>query len=163
MTRYLCIGQLAERTGLARSTIRYYETAGLLRKAQRAENGYRLYDDADVDRLRFVRRSKRLGLSLQEIKSLLPLAEEGQCDPLREKVALLIQEKLRDTASRIGELQEFQRDLERRFARLQHSSNHGSTCTCQNFDPGCECLPVTSGEPLDIPVELKAYNLSGRR
>ena len=157
MTKNLRIGELAQRTRLTSPTIRYYETLELLPKPQRAENGYRLYGKADVDRLGFIQRGKRLGLSLEEIGGLLPLAQEGECDPLRQKVEKLIREKLRETAAKIAELQIFQRDLEHRFARLQHRSAHEHSCTCQDFDPSCECLPVTSEEALDIPATLKVY------
>jgi MerR family copper efflux transcriptional regulator len=66
----LTIGRLADRAGLHVETIRYYEKRGLLASPRRSHAGYRLYDDADVWRLDFIARAKRLGFTLGEIHDL---------------------------------------------------------------------------------------------
>lgn len=71
------IGELAERTGTTTKTIRYYESIDLLAEPVRTDSGYRRYDDAAVDRLRFIRQAQRSGLSLMEIKSILELKDAG--------------------------------------------------------------------------------------
>ena len=64
------IGRLAELAGVHVETIRYYERRGLLAEPTRSTAGYRLYDDADLWRLEFIARAKRLGFTLAEITEL---------------------------------------------------------------------------------------------
>jgi len=64
----MTIGRLAEQAGVNIDTIRYYERNGLLPAPQRRASGYREYALADIERLRFIRRSKALGFTLAEIK-----------------------------------------------------------------------------------------------
>ena len=65
------IGEVAERTRLSLRTIRYYEEVGLVTPSSRTAGGFRLYSEADVERLRLVRRMKPLDLSLEEMKDIL--------------------------------------------------------------------------------------------
>src|ERR1700730_9275063 len=67
------IGDLSHRTGCNIETIRYYERVGLLPHPPRSPSRYRLYDSDDVRRLAFVRRSRELGFSLDEVRALLAL------------------------------------------------------------------------------------------
>jgi MerR family mercuric resistance operon transcriptional regulator len=69
------IGVLSRRSGVNVETVRYYERAGLLPKPARSFGGYRLYRPSDVDRLRFIRRARDLGFSLDEVRRLLDLAD----------------------------------------------------------------------------------------
>ncbi len=64
------IGELASRVGLTERTIRYYEELGLLESVKRLDGGVRVYTDDDVRRLRYIRKLKTLGLSLQEMLEL---------------------------------------------------------------------------------------------
>ncbi len=72
------IGELADHVGVNPKTVRYYEEIGLLPPADRRASGYRDYTDDDVERLRFVRTARRLGLSLPEISEILTLRERGE-------------------------------------------------------------------------------------
>ena len=74
---YYLISQLASTLGLNSKTIRYYETIGLLPQPQRSESGYRLYTQADVERLGFIQKAKTLGCSLEEISEILKMREDG--------------------------------------------------------------------------------------
>ena len=65
------IGDLAESTGTAVETIRFYEREGLIPAARRAENNYRVYTDAHVERLAFIRHCRNLDMTLDEIRTLL--------------------------------------------------------------------------------------------
>lgn len=85
------IGELAQRTGLASSRIRFYERIGLLKAVKRQENGYRSYPDDAVLALKLIAAGQRAGFSLDELRALLPsdLAswEHGPLlDTLRQKV-----------------------------------------------------------------------------
>ncbi|WP_405182222.1 MerR family transcriptional regulator [Nocardia sp. NBC_01377] len=67
----LQIGQVAERTELSPKTIRHYDEVGLVQPSARSRGGFRLYTEADVDRLLVIRRMKPLGFTLAEMKRLL--------------------------------------------------------------------------------------------
>ncbi len=67
------IGELAERSGIPASTIRYYEKEGLLPKAQRGANGYRVYHDNALERLDLIQLGQKLGFSLDAIRSITAL------------------------------------------------------------------------------------------
>lgn len=72
------IGQAAKRSGLTAKMLRYYESIGLITPSSRGENGYRHYDDGDLQRLSFVRRARELGFSLEEVGRLLALWQDRQ-------------------------------------------------------------------------------------
>lgn len=72
------VGELAAQAGVTAKTVRYYESIGLMPEPPRTPSGYRIYDDAAVDRLAFVRDAQATGLSLDEISSVLELKEAGQ-------------------------------------------------------------------------------------
>ena len=69
----LTIGQAAASSGVPPKTIRFYEEVGLVKPAERLANRYRAYDESNVQTLRFIRRARDLGFSLQEIDKLLAL------------------------------------------------------------------------------------------
>jgi DNA-binding transcriptional MerR regulator len=75
----LTVSGLARKAGISPHTVRHYERVGLLPAASRSGGGYRLYDAAILDRLRFIRGAKRVGLRLQDIAELLDVMDRGQC------------------------------------------------------------------------------------
>jgi MerR family copper efflux transcriptional regulator len=97
----LTIGKLAREAGVGIDTVRFYERAGLLPKAQRTASGYRLYEPGDADRLRFIRRAKALGFSLDEITELLQL-NSGK--GTRASVRKLAQRRLDDLNQKLAEM-----------------------------------------------------------
>ncbi|WP_061960936.1 helix-turn-helix domain-containing protein [Demequina flava] len=75
------IGAVAERTGLSLRTLRHYDEVGLVTPSGRSEGGFRLYTDADVERILLVRRMKPLGFTLEEMGDLLGLASTLESNP----------------------------------------------------------------------------------
>jgi Predicted transcriptional regulators len=63
----LRVAELATRAGVAASTVRFYERAGLLSPARRAVNGYRIFDESALEELAFIQRAKAIGMSLEDI------------------------------------------------------------------------------------------------
>jgi MerR family mercuric resistance operon transcriptional regulator len=111
----LRIGELAAGGGTSADTVRYYERVGLLGTPARTASGYRAYTQADLGRLQFIRRAKRRGLALDEIRGLLGLAEEGECHPLRRHVAELLRRKMDECDAQQAELQAFRASVEERY------------------------------------------------
>ena len=68
------ISQAASATGLTSKTIRFYEEQGVIPPAQRANNGYRVYSDKQLERLRFIKRARDMGFSLEESRDLLQIS-----------------------------------------------------------------------------------------
>jgi Cu(I)-responsive transcriptional regulator len=69
------IGEAADTTGVPAKTIRYYESAGLLRPA-RSEGNYRVYGEREIQMLRFIQKARRLGFSVKEVENLLLLWQD---------------------------------------------------------------------------------------
>lgn len=88
------IGELSLRTGVSMQAIRYYERIALLPEPCRAENGYRVYDDLDIDRLKFVTRARQLDFSLDDIAEILTFRErnEAPCSIVMEVMVQQIDE-----------------------------------------------------------------------
>jgi len=107
------ISEVAERTGFSRSTLRFYEDVGLIVPAGRSRNGYRSYDDRDLERLRFIARSKRLGLSLDDITGLVELFDLDECAPVQKRLRALLMAKRRDLAEQMSELNSLSGELAR--------------------------------------------------
>jgi MerR family copper efflux transcriptional regulator len=97
----LQIGEVAENVGLSLRTVRYYEEVGLVTPASRSEGGFRLYSDADVERLRLLKRMKPLGLSLEEMRELADLIERSELPAgLRKRDLRTLVDSLRSYAAR---------------------------------------------------------------
>jgi len=98
----LTIGVLAKLAGVAVDTIRYYEREGLLKPPERKASGYRQYDEAAVERVRFIRRAKKLGFTLGEIKNLLLLETDRENGVLGVKIRA--HERIHELDMRIAEM-----------------------------------------------------------
>jgi Hg(II)-responsive transcriptional regulator len=119
------IGQLAQHTGVAIDTVRYYERQGLLPQPQRRASGYRHYGEHDISRLRFIRRAKELGFSLQEIAELLALSHARDTDVARIKA--VSEKKLQDVERRIREPVRVRDGLR---SLVEHCPGQGDPAAC---------------------------------
>lgn len=121
------IGQLAVETGFTPKTIRYYEAIGLLPEPRRRPSGYRMYDERARQRLTFVERAKRLGLSLDEIRGVLVLHETGTEPCLH--VRSLLDAQIARVDDALEQLTAFRRQLVRlRSSTPARSENAAAVC-----------------------------------
>jgi len=104
------IGEAAAATGVSAKMIRHYEQTGLIPRASRTFAGYRLYADADLHRLRFIKRGRALGFSIKQIEALLGLWNDASRESA--EVKRLAKAHADDLGRRIDEMQAMRRTLE---------------------------------------------------
>jgi DNA-binding transcriptional MerR regulator len=114
-TAELTLGRLARTCGLARTSLLHYESLGLLVPARRSAAGYRLYGEAELERLRSIRRYREAGLSLVAIKELLLSASSTSSSNGKGSAALL-EARLLDICGEMERLRQQQRQLARLLA-----------------------------------------------
>jgi Cu(I)-responsive transcriptional regulator len=104
------IGEASAATGVSAKMIREYERSGMIPAAQRTFAGYRLYNDADLHRLRFIKRARNLGFPLKQVEVLLNLWNDR--DRSSADVKALAQRHAGELRARITEMQAMQKTLE---------------------------------------------------
>jgi len=131
------IGELGERCGVSPKTIRYYESIGLLAEPDRTASGYRMYPEASVERLRFIRDAQSTGLSLAEIASILELKSSGEqsCS----HTLALIERHVESIDAQLGQLKSARRELAEMAARARELDQ--SACTDPNR---CQVISATT-------------------
>ncbi|MDE3135300.1 MAG: MerR family DNA-binding transcriptional regulator [Acidobacteriota bacterium] len=132
MGKRLTVSTLAREAGVSTRAIRYWESLGLLPRASRTHTGYRVFPPKAEDYVRFIRKSKAIGLSLREMREVLRLARAGQC-PCKE-VMRWTEERMRNIESEIQSLSETLARLKRATREWQRSANCspeecGEVCT----------------------------------
>jgi MerR family copper efflux transcriptional regulator len=125
----LTIGTLAERSSVGVETIRFYERQGLLPKPARTVSGYRSYPHDAVERVRFIRRAKELGFTLEEIGELLALkvSHGKSCESVRQRAL----NKVTDIDRKVKDLRKMRRALD---ALVQRCSGHEGMDDCTILD-----------------------------
>jgi DNA-binding transcriptional MerR regulator len=141
------ISQLAEQAAVPVSTVRYYERIGLLGSPSRSAAGYRDYDDEASTRLLFIAKSRRLGLTCDQVAELLPVWAGVDCVSAHSRVSHLIDDKRVEIAGRIAELTAYAAQLDEAKAALEDSPPPEVCCD----DLTC-CVPTgaVGSQPVDI-------------
>ena len=143
----LNIGQAASASGVSAKMIRHYEGVGLLPEAHRTDAGYRQYADSDVRTLRFIRHSRDLGFSLQEIATLVGLWQD-RSRPSREVKAL--------ARKHIEELDAKAQELLAMKSALEH------LVQCCRGDDRPDCPIIDSLESADPVARVQTGSAAGK-
>jgi len=122
----LTVNELARQAGVSPHTVRYYDRVGLLPTPPRSPSGYRLYTPELVERLRFIRGAKHLGLRLQDIAQLLEVMDRGEC-PCGDTESVL--------HGRLAEIDEEIAGLARLRDELARLLDAHPAATCADTDP----------------------------
>ncbi|MDA4844171.1 MerR family transcriptional regulator [Hoeflea poritis] len=119
------IGQASKLSGIHVETIRYYEREGILPRAEREQNGRRVYTKDDIVRMRFVRQCRDLGFPIRDTQALLMLTvEQTPCD----RAQSIARKNLEAVREKISELSALERELDVLVS------------SCRSNDPGCALL-----------------------
>ena len=148
------IGQASEASGVSAKMIRYYEETGLIPKAVRRDSGYRDYGDADVHRLRFVRRARDLGFTVEQIAGLLSLwSDRARASADVKALALGHVAALKD---KVAEIQRMVSTLDS-LAQSCHGDNRPDCPIIDGLAEGSRPAPVKTaprrfGRPGETPA-----------
>jgi DNA-binding transcriptional MerR regulator len=122
MSKLYRIGELSRASAVNLETIRYYERIGLLQQPARDVSGYRCYQEQDVRRLGFIRRGRELGFSIDELRTLLELADHPN-SPCAE-ADQLARSHLQQVNERIADLQQMRDVLEKLVGCSSSNAEH---------------------------------------
>jgi DNA-binding transcriptional MerR regulator len=135
------IGDAAAQSGVSATNIRYYEKEGLIAPQARGDNSYRLYTDADVHRLRFIRLCRAMDMSLDEVRTLLGLDLTLKADCATARDAL--DGHLEHVRARLAELRALEKDLKALRDR------------CDGTDALCHTIEALHERADALPVQAK--------
>jgi len=138
------IGQAASASGVSAKMIRYYESIGLIPKTVRTEAGYRVYSDHDVHTLRFIRRARDLGFSVEQIADLVSLWRDRERASKDVKAIAL---------GHVAVLERKIRELQEMASTLKHLADN----CCGDSRPHCPILEeLASDDPLPVHARTEA-------
>jgi Cu(I)-responsive transcriptional regulator len=138
------IGQAASESGVSAKMIRYYESIGLIEPAARTGAGYRVYSEADVHTLRFIRRARDLGFSVEQISNLLALwRDRSRASAEVKRIAL---EHVEELERRMRELADVSETL-RHLARTCHGDDRPDCPILNELSAGRAGEPRPAGKP----------------
>jgi Cu(I)-responsive transcriptional regulator len=141
MNASMNIGQAAKASGVSTKMIRHYESVGLFPEASRTDSGYRQYTDKEVHTLRFIRHSRDLGFSIEQIRELLGLWQNRR-RPSRQVRAL--------AQAHIEELEDKLKEIQAMKATLEHLVH----CCHGDERPDCPIIDTLAEEAM--PMALRA-------
>jgi MerR family transcriptional regulator, copper efflux regulator len=143
------IGDAAAATGISAKMIRYYEETGLIGAALRTYSGYRVYQDKDIQTLRFVRRARDLGFTVKQIEDLLTLWHDRSRASADVKTI---------AQGHVAELQKKMLELQEMIGTLEHLARN-----CQgDHRPDCPILSTLGSEGLQEAVPVKRKSVLGK-
>jgi DNA-binding transcriptional MerR regulator len=148
------ISQLAERSGVPATTLRFYESAGLI-TADRTPSGYRSYGQDAVRRLAFIGAAKHLGLPLEEISELLAVWQTGACVEVKADLRPRIAARLVQAEQRASEIAAFTASLRSALEHLDALPDRTTRC-----DPECGFLNHSAAAPA-AAIATAAANAAG--
>ena len=146
---------------MAPSTVRFYERAGLISPARRAQNRYRMFDESALDEIMFVQRAKGIGMSLEDIADLVAAWPTGKCQSLQARLRAYVTGRIGEIHKQQAELSAFEHQLQTVHSRLSaHDPGPdecGRGCYCEtDLDPAAsEAAPGPGPEGCSLdPVAL---------
>jgi Cu(I)-responsive transcriptional regulator len=158
MSRLLNISEAAAAAGVSAKMIRHYEQIGLISPAIRTEAGYRQYSERDVSVLRFVRQSRLLGFSMEQIAELMSLwTNRGRSS---REVKAIAQGHLRTIEEKLREMSEMQAQLQRLVSAC-HGDEHPDCAILDELSVRSSLVPEPTQAPLKIKSKPAASTKSG--
>jgi Cu(I)-responsive transcriptional regulator len=153
------IGQAAAAAGVTPKMIRHYETLGLVPEVERTDAGYRLYGEQEIAMLRFIRQSRSLGFSMEQIGALMSLWR----DPARQSsdVKRVAREQLAELEQRQNELDQMRSTLEDLVAQCR--GDHSSHCAILDTLADAPLRPLPAAGPERAKKALKEVRPGERR
>jgi DNA-binding transcriptional MerR regulator len=146
MTTEMTIGTVSHLTGLTVKAIRFYEEGGYIPRAGRSEAGYRLYSAGDVRRLRLLRRARRLGVSLRDIRTLVDKAASASCDGFTAHLLQILANRRDAVQRQISELNAVLADLDTLEGQVEGCRCDGGSCQSAADCNYCAILNEEGGE-----------------
>jgi DNA-binding transcriptional MerR regulator len=125
----MTIGEASRRSGFTIKALRFYERRGLLPRASRGPNGYRVYDEKDLGRLSFIRDAKTLGLTLGAISEIV---KDSNGDK-RRRLLHVLDDRIAEAGEALNTLTRLRDELKRRrrmVVRSRRTDGNGEYCTC---------------------------------
>jgi MerR family copper efflux transcriptional regulator len=166
LVKGLQVAELAERAGVAASTVRFYERAGLISPARRAHNGYRMFNESALDEIMFVQRAKRIGMSLEDIADLVAAWPTGKCQSLQARLRAYVARRISEVHKQQAELSAFEHQLQTVLSRLSANDpgpdQCGRGCYCEtDLDPAAdEAAPGPGAEGCSLDADALATRIS---
>ncbi|CAN0552819.1 unnamed protein product [Ectocarpus sp. 12 AP-2014] len=145
------IGRLSKEAGVKVTTIRYYESIGLMSEPDRSYSGQRIYQKDDVERLNFIRHARELGFSVDSIRELIALQNQPEQDC--EVADAIANRHLLDVSRRIRQLRELENELRRMIKSCQ--GGHIGTCSIIASLSDHEYCEIAKHEKMDLPGQPK--------
>ncbi|WP_119066962.1 MerR family DNA-binding transcriptional regulator [Rubrobacter indicoceani] len=148
----LRIGEVAKLVGLPAKTLRYYEELGLISPSRQENSGYRVFGWREMEQIEFVKRAKLMGLSLEQIRTLVEAAEDGVRSGVLHRLEDMLDEKLSETERKLVELRAFRESL-LEYRGLVAVAEEESLCRCSELGATefCGCVSAAT-EGVTPPV-----------
>lgn len=122
------VSELARRSGVASSAIRFYESTGVLPRARRRDNGYRDYTEQDLCRVRVLASLRALGIELDESAHLADLCSKGECDAMEARLLPRIAKRRAELAAQRAELDHVDEELARLERAMRSAEPQVTLC-----------------------------------